>query len=63
MNLQRLILAALMLTVSIAAVPSSAEAARYRGGSGQVVHTRRLPVILHRAVPPQYGKHVYAGRR
>lgn len=63
MNLQRLLVVIIVLTVSIALVPSSAAAARNRTSSGQVVHTRRLPVILHRAVPPQYGKHVYVGRR
>jgi hypothetical protein len=62
MNLQRLTVAAVMLTVSFAAIPSIAEAARYRTPTGQVVHTRRLPVALHRAVPPQHGKHIYAGR-
>jgi hypothetical protein len=63
MNIQRLLLAAIVVSLSIAAIPSGAEARQARTGSGQVVHTRRLPVILHRAVPPQYGKHVYAGRR
>jgi hypothetical protein len=28
----------------------------------KVVHTRRLPVLMHRAVPPYAGKHVYQGR-
>ena len=47
--------------LSIATLP--AEARQARTPSGQVVHTRRLPVVLHRMVPPQYGKHVYSGRR
>ena len=63
MTLCRIILAATVLAVSLVVVPTDAQARQYRSGSGQVVHTRRLPVILHRAVPPQYGKHVYAGRR
>ena len=63
MNLHRILLATLVLTAAIATVPSSAEAARARTQGGQVVHTRRLPVVLHRLVPPQYGKHVYVGRR
>lgn len=28
----------------------------------KVVHARRLPVIVHRAVPPFAGKHIYQGR-
>ena len=63
MNLHRILLAALALSVSLVVLPASAEAARARTSTGQVVHSRRLLVILHRMVPPQYGKHVYAGRR
>jgi hypothetical protein len=41
--------------------------AQRRGGQaaveGQVVHSRRAPVVLHRAVPPFRGVHVYQGRR
>jgi hypothetical protein len=56
--MRKLAIAALVLT-SIAAV---AEAAR-RGGGGQVVHSRRAPVVLHRALPPYTGVHVYQGKR
>lgn len=63
MNLRRFVAAALLAALALAAVPSGAEARQYTIPSGQVVHTRRLPVILHRAVPPQLGKHVYIGRR
>jgi hypothetical protein len=28
----------------------------------KVVHTRLIPVLMHRAVPPFAGKHVYQGR-
>lgn len=59
----RILLAAAMFVLPIVAGPSAAEAARYRAPTGQVVHTRRLPVVLHRLVPPQYGRHQYAGRR
>ena len=31
--------------------------------NGQVVHSRRAGVIMHRAVPPFRGVHVYAGRQ
>ena len=46
-------------------MPSAAWA---RGGksiapNGQVVHSRRAGVIMHRAVPPFRGVHVYEGGR
>lgn len=28
----------------------------------KVVHTRLAPVIIHRAVPPYAGRHIYQGR-
>jgi hypothetical protein len=42
---------------------SSAEAARRAEGSGQVVHSRMAPVLLHRAVPPFKGVHTYQSDR
>jgi hypothetical protein len=49
------------------AIPAVAFADR-RGNSqasleGHVVHSRRGPVMLHRAVPPFKGVHVYQGKR
>jgi hypothetical protein len=41
------------------------EGAQYqvRTPSGtKVVHTRVAPVIVHRVLPPFYGRHVYQGR-
>lgn len=55
------ILVVLMLVVANRA----ARAERYtstRNGRAVVVHTRMLPVLAHRAVPPFYGRHVYEGR-
>lgn len=46
-----------ILTLAVAS--SSAEARQSSNGRGQVVHTRRAPVALHRAVPPFRGVHVY----
>ncbi len=43
----------------------AAQAERYtsnRNGRAVVVHTRMLPVVAHRVVPPFYGRHVYEGR-
>ena len=39
--------------------PLALEARQYRTGGGQVAHTRRAPVALHRALPPFRGQHVY----
>jgi hypothetical protein len=63
MNIKSLVAAAAVIILSLAVLPAGASAATRQTSSGQVVHSRRLPVILHRAVPPQYGKHVYEGRR
>ena len=45
--------------------PALAAARQYRvnhGGHEQVAHTRLAPVLVHRALPPFKGEHVYAGR-
>jgi serine/threonine protein kinase len=44
----------------------AAEARQYavrRGGKAYVAHTRLAPVVVHRALPPFKGEHIYAGRR
>ena len=51
---------ALLLALIVFAAPSIAHARQYRVG-GNVVHTRRAPVIMHRLVPPYAGVHVYQG--
>jgi hypothetical protein len=56
----------LILFVFALAIPAAARAERhaaYINGGEHVVHTRRAPVVLHRAVPPYKGVHVYQGRR
>jgi len=40
-------------------VSSNTVLARQQAVNGQVVHTRAAPVVLHRAVPPFKGVHVY----
>ena len=57
----------LIAALVVLAGPVAARADR-RGNSraaleGHVVHSRRAPVMLHRAVPPFKGVHVYQGRR
>ena len=47
------------------ALPLAAQARQYSVRSGNkeyVAHTRMAPVIMHRALPPFKGQHVYAGR-
>lgn len=53
-------LIALALLALSSLAPIAAEA-RPQGGS--VVHARRAPVVMHRALPPFRGQHVYGGRR
>jgi hypothetical protein len=40
----------------------AAQQAVYTPFGEKIVHTRLAPVLLHRAVPPFAGKHVYQGR-
>ena len=54
----------LLLALAVVLAPSLVHARQYAAGNGHVVHTRRAPVVLHRAVPPFKGVHVYeSGRR
>ena len=49
----------------LVALPLAAQARQYavrNGGKEQIAHTRLAPVIMHRALPPFKGQHVYAGR-
>lgn len=48
----------LLLGVVVSSVPSVASARRV-SGAGNVVHTRRAPVMMHKMVPPFRGVHVY----
>ncbi len=38
---------------------NQAAAKQYRTADGKVAHTRAAPVIVHRALPPFKGQHVY----
>jgi hypothetical protein len=56
----------IVLFALAALLPATARAERYAAfinGGEHVVHTRRAPVIMHRAVPPYKGVHVYQGRQ
>jgi preprotein translocase subunit SecG len=52
------------LTLVVLVLPSAAQARgmRMSSSNGQVVHSRRAGVIMHRAVPPFRGVHVYGGK-
>lgn len=52
---------AILIALALVASPVAARAEQYAGG-GQVVHTRRAPVVAHKVVPPFRGVHVYQGR-
>lgn len=61
MNLHRAF--SLAATILALAVPSVASAHQYVTtfqGREVVVHSNRLPVIMHRMVPPQLGRHITA---
>ncbi|MGI8978302.1 MAG: hypothetical protein ACR2FY_03660 [Pirellulaceae bacterium] len=49
----------------LVALPLACQARQYsvrKGDKKYVAHTRMAPVVLHRALPPFKGQHVYAGR-
>lgn len=52
---------AALLVLILLASPTLARAEQYADG-GQVVHTRRAPVVAHKLVPPFRGVHTYQGR-
>ncbi|HTN73887.1 MAG TPA: hypothetical protein VL096_01520 [Pirellulaceae bacterium] len=52
----------IIIAVLFASLPTIAEARQRRTNEGQVAHSRRAPVVMHRALPPFKGQHVYAGR-
>jgi hypothetical protein len=46
-----------VLLLLIVALPAAA--AKHSTSSGQVAHSRRVPVAMHRMFPPFAGNHVY----
>jgi hypothetical protein len=52
---------ALLIALALIAFPVAARAEQY-ASNGQVVHTRRAPVVAHKIVPPFRGVHTYQGR-
>lgn len=57
----------LVLMAAIFVLPTVAQAQRFttakKNGKDVVAHTRRAPVVVHKAFPPYgLGVHVYSGR-
>ena len=55
----------LLPLILLVTLPLAAQARQYgvrNGGKDYVVHTRVAPVLMHRALPPFKGQHVYEGR-
>jgi hypothetical protein len=55
----------LLTLLILGLLPLAAQARQYgvrNGGRDYVAHTRMAPVIMHRALPPFKGQHIYAGR-
>lgn len=50
----------LIIAVLLGSPLSYAHAEQYMAEGGKVVHNRLAPVLLHRAVPPFRGQHVYS---
>ncbi len=55
----RYALIGLVVLGNLSATMNSAQARQYSKG-GNVVHTRRAPVVMHRTFPPYTGIHVYS---
>jgi hypothetical protein len=62
MTTARLLLMSAMFGLATASHAYSAHHSVVTPLGEKVIHTRRMPVLLHKAVPPYAGKHVYQGR-
>jgi hypothetical protein len=60
-HIWRLSLASLICLAIAPSAPAAQYQVRTTAGT-KVVHTRVAPVLVHRLLPPFYGRHVYQGR-
>jgi hypothetical protein len=60
--MKRLMIALSLATLLLPGV-ALARGTKTMADNGQIVHSRRAGVIMHRAVPPFKGVHVYEGRQ
>lgn len=58
MNRFRLVIALLFTMIIFQGAASAKQYTRHINGREVVVHTNPIPVLLHRAVPPQHGRHI-----
>lgn len=61
MSCLRLIVIVAVTMVSLADQGLARQYTRVVNGREVVVHTRALPVVVHRILPPQHGRHVTQG--
>ena len=54
--------ASILVALSCVSSGRAAQQAVQTPAGLKVVHSRLMPVLMHRAVPPFAGKHVYQGR-
>lgn len=52
----------LIVTLVVLSTAGAAFARGKTASGGNVVHSRRAPVAMHRALPPFHGVHVYGGK-
>lgn len=55
-------IATAILTLSYISTTDAAQHSVQTPVGEKIVHTRLVPVLMHKAVPPYAGKHVYQGR-
>ena len=53
---------AFLLALAVSPVVQGAQYEVRTASGTKVVHTRVAPVVVHRVLPPFYGRHVYQGR-
>jgi len=62
MNAVRISVVSLVLALCVVSHGHAAHQSVQTPFGEKVIHTRLMPVLLHKAVPPYAGKHVYQGR-
>lgn len=55
----KIIIVSLLLLLGLSETASARQYVAWQGGRQRVVHTRILPVIFHRVLPPYTGIHVH----
>lgn len=58
MSSRKVLALGLFILTLLASSASAEQFITYFHGREVVVHTNRIPVVMHRLVPPQYGRHI-----